>query len=181
MTLKDSLSDKNWSLFLDRDGVINKRIINDYVRSPNEFIFLPGVLDAMRIISKIFKFVFVVTNQQGIGKGIMSEKDLKKVHDFMQDTIGKNGGRIDRIYFSPHLERENHQSRKPNPGMALQAQKDYPEVDFSKSIMVGDMEKDMEFGRKLGMLTVFIGDKKVFDNFGPDHRYDSLLSFAKTL
>ena len=176
-----SLSDNNWSLFLDRDGVINKRIFDDYVKHPDDFIFLPGVLDAMQMVSEVFKFVFVVTNQQGIGKGMMNEKDLGKVHDFMLGTVSKNGGRIDRIYFSPHLERENHPSRKPNTGMALQAKEDYPEVDFSKSIMVGDMERDIEFGRKLGMMTVYIGEKKLFDNFEPDYRYDSLLSFAKTL
>jgi histidinol-phosphate phosphatase family protein len=179
--LKESLSDGAWALFLDRDGVINERIVDGYVRNPSEFRFIHGVQESMKMFSRVFKYIFIVTNQQGIGKGLMSETDLMHVHDHMLQNIKKHGGRIDGIYYSPHLDSENHSSRKPNPGMALEAKKDFPEIDFSRSVMVGDMEKDIAFGQKLGMLTIFIGSTKQFDIFEPDYRYDSLLSFAKTL
>ena len=181
MNLKESLSDGSWTLFLDRDGVINQRITDGYVRYPSEFLFIEGAQESIKIFSRVFSYIFIVTNQQGIGKGLMSEAELKKVHDYMQENILKAGGRIDRIYYSPYLESENHPTRKPNPGMALEAKKDFPEIDFSRSIMIGDMEKDIEFGRNLGMLTIYIGSTKQFDIFEPDYRYDSLLSFAKTL
>jgi len=99
----------------------------------------------------------------------------------MKHSIHVQGGRIRKIYYSPYPASDNHITRKPNPGMAMQAREDFPEVDFSKSVMIGDMEKDVEFGKKLGMVTVFIGIKEQFDNFEPDYRHDSLLSFAKTL
>ncbi len=181
MTSKDFSFDKSWTLFLDRDGVINERIVDDYVKNPSEFDFLPGVLQAIKIFTSIFGNIFIVTNQQGIGKGIMSVDDLKQIHDAMKHSINVQGGRIRKIYYSPYPASDNHITRKPNTGMALQAKEDFPEVDFSKSVMIGDMEKDIEFGKKLGMVTVFIGIKEQFDNFEPDYRHDSLLSFAKIL
>jgi histidinol-phosphate phosphatase family protein len=150
---------KEWSLFLDRDGVINERLPDDYVKNCEQFILLPGVVEAMKIFSEIFGHIFVVTNQQGIGKGLMSENDLTVIHDFMTDTIKKNGGRIDHVYYSPYLESEHHPTRKPAPGMALQAKKEFPNIRFHQSVMVGDSISDMLFGKNLGMTTVFISDE----------------------
>jgi histidinol-phosphate phosphatase family protein len=149
---------KEWSLFLDRDGVINERLQDDYVKNCEEFIFLPDVLDAIKIFSGIFGHIFVVTNQQGIGKGLMTEDDLAVVHKFMTDSIEKNGGRIDKTYYSPFLESEHHPTRKPAPGMALQAKKDFPDIRFHHSIMAGDSISDMVFCKNLGMTTVFISN-----------------------
>ncbi|MCS6819569.1 MAG: histidinol phosphate phosphatase, partial [Chitinophagales bacterium] len=73
--------DKTWTLFLDRDGVINLHYPNDYVKSVEEFIFLEGALDAIRDLSRVFKRIIVVTNQQGVGKGLMSEADLDLIHE----------------------------------------------------------------------------------------------------
>ncbi len=92
------------------------------------------------------------------------------------------GGRIDKIYFSPFLAAENHITRKPKPGMAYQAKEDFPDVDFSKSIMVGDSLSDMQFGKEVGMKTVFL------NNGGPvskavsslaDEVYEDLSEFAE--
>ena len=81
--------DKNWSLFLDRDGVINLRPENDYVKTPGEFIFIENVPQAMILLNKIFKYSFVVTNQQGIGKGLMTVTDLELIHKTMFDELRK--------------------------------------------------------------------------------------------
>lgn len=147
---------KNWTLFLDRDGVINKRLPGDYVKNVNEFEFLEGVRECVPLLNKIFAKIIVVTNQQGIGKGIMTEHDLHMVHQFMLSEIEKFGGKIHAVYFSPFKAEENHPMRKPNVGMALKAKEDFPEIEFEKSIMVGDSESDMEFGNRCGMKTVFI-------------------------
>ncbi|TND01830.1 MAG: D-glycero-D-manno-heptose 1,7-bisphosphate phosphatase [Bacteroidetes bacterium] len=151
----NSAIDRSWTLFLDRDGVINRRLPGDYVKRWDEFEFLPGVLDAMPVLAHIFGTIVIVTNQQGIAKGLYTEDDLRLVHEKMQARVSEHGGRIDRIYFSPHAAAENHPTRKPAIGMALQAKSDLPAIDFSKSVIVGDSVSDMQFGRTAGMKTVF--------------------------
>ena len=150
--------DKTWTLFLDRDGVINVRLIDDYVNNPDDFIFVEGVLEAIRDLSEKFGRIVIVTNQQGIGKGLMTESELEKVHNKMLAEINKFGGKIDRIYFSPFRKEENNISRKPQIGMALQARKEFPDINFKKSIMIGDSISDILFGKKLKMKTVFVSD-----------------------
>lgn len=157
--LKEWGVDKSWTLFLDRDGVINERIVGGYVKKVEEFIFLDGVLEAIKKLSKIFGRIVVVTNQQGIGKGLMSKEDLKKVHDYMLSEVEKAGGRIDNVYFAPGLAAPDNELRKPNIGMALQVQKDFTEINFSKSVMIGDSPSDMEFGKNAGMKTIFVGQE----------------------
>jgi len=157
--LKDLNIDKTWSLFLDRDGVINKRLMADYVKNLEEFEFLPGVKNAVKKFSEVFGRVFVITNQRGIARKLMTEEDLRIVHDFMQAEFKNSGGNIDKVYFCPHDRDEDCGCRKPSPGMAFNAQKDFPEVDFSKSIMVGDTSPDMEFGKNTGMYTIKVTEK----------------------
>jgi len=129
----------DWALFLDRDGVINKKI-DGYVTKPSDFEFLPGVLAALATLSDLFSHIVIVTNQQGIGKGLMTHDDLHSVHSHMLRHIALMGGRIDNIYYSPYLEHENHYTRKPNPGMAMQAAQDYPMISFESAVMVGDSD-----------------------------------------
>ena len=172
--------DKSWTLFLDRDGVINKKIDNDYVKAWEQFEFLPGVIEALKILSAKFGKIIIVTNQQGVGRQLMSEDDLHAIHKKMIIDIEKAGGRIDKIYFAPQLKSENSDYRKPAIGMALQAQKEFTDIDFSKSIMVGDSYHDMQFGKKAGMTTVFISP---MPEQLPviDMQFDSLHSFANSL
>ena len=87
----------DWSLFLDRDGVINERKPDDYIKNWDEFRFLPGVLDALGVFSNYFTRIFIVTNQAGIEKGILSHESLKEIHDQMMEYIVFHGGRIDEI------------------------------------------------------------------------------------
>lgn len=158
MTLKNLNIDKSWTLFLDRDGVINKKLDNDYVKHWIEFEFIDGAIDAIRFLSDTFGRIVIVTNQQGIGKKLYRLEDLEIIHKNMMYEIGYHGGRIDKVYFSPYLAAENHPTRKPGIGMALAAQKDFPEIDFKKSIIVGDSISDMEFGRTAGMVTIYISE-----------------------
>ncbi|MCW5908819.1 MAG: HAD-IIIA family hydrolase [Chitinophagales bacterium] len=151
--------DKTWTLFLDRDGVINLHYPNDYVKHWDEFFFLEGVLDALKKLSGVFKRIIIVTNQQGVGKGLMTGNDLQFIHDEMLKEVRKYGGRIHAIYSATELvANDSKNMRKPATGMAKQAKKDFPEIDFAKSIMVGDSVTDMQFGKAEGMLTVFVGD-----------------------
>lgn len=148
--------DKSWTLFLDRDGVINERKMGGYIENVDEFKFLPNAAKSIAELSQRFNHVFVVTNQQGIGKKIMTQRNLLAIHSYMCTSVEKEGGEITKCYFAPELKSENSKMRKPNSGMALLAKIEYPEVDFSKSIMVGDTDSDILFGMKLGMKTIRI-------------------------
>lgn len=172
------------TLFLDRDGVINFRIIDDYVKTWDKFKFKDGALEAIKIFTKYFDTIVVVTNQQGIGKGLMTEADLNSIHNKMKEEIAENGGKIDQIYYCTALKKEHHFSRKPSVGMGLRARKEFPNLRFKKSVMVGDSISDMEFGRKLKMQTVFISSSisKTIKNYRLiNKRFDSLIDYAKYL
>jgi len=184
MILKDLKINRNWTLFLDRDGVINKRRVGDYIKTWDQFEFLPGVLEAIKIFSGIFGRIVVVSNQQGIGKNLMSEKSLNEIHNKMTGIINAKGGRIDKIYYSPFLEKDGSFLRKPNVGMALKARKDFPEIRMKQSIMAGDSVSDMVFGHRSNMTTVFISqDVDAIRNGHKviDFSYPDLITFAKEL
>jgi histidinol-phosphate phosphatase family protein len=180
MTLKDLNINNNWTLFLDRDGVINKKLDNDYVKHWIEFEFIEGVFEALKKFNQVFGKIVVVTNQQGIGKGLYKTEDLELIHKNMIYEITYLGGRIDKVYFSPYLSAENHPTRKPNTGMAMLAKQDFPEIDFNKSIIAGDSISDMEFGRNMGMKTIFISDENKIDE-KIDFNFRSLLELANNL
>ena len=172
------------SLFLDRDGVINERIIDGYVTRLEDFRLIDGVLEAMSIFANKFDRVFMVTNQQGIGKGLMTVADLESIHSWFVGQVEAAGGRLDRIYYCPSLKSEHSFRRKPSIGMAVQARRDYPDVRLKDSVMVGDTASDMLFGRRARMTTVLVGDEPEVATRLPhlvDYRYGTLLEYAKTL
>ena len=142
--------DKDWTLFLDRDGVINHEKYDDYIHNWDEFIFYDGVKEAIAIFASKFKYIIVVTIQKGVGKGVTQREDLHVIHKNMKAEIEDAGGRIDGIYFCTDIE-ETSPCRKPNPGMGLQAINDLPGIDIAKAIMVGNTISDMQFGRNLGI------------------------------
>lgn len=152
--------DKTWTLFLDRDGVINERNFDGYILSTEEFKFLPEVPQAIATLNNFFHRTIVVTNQQGIGKGLMSERNLFEIHSYMCDEVFKAGGKIDKCYFAPNLKGADDDMRKPGPAMAELAQMEFPEIDFKCSVMVGDTDSDIQFGKNLGMKTVRIKTKE---------------------
>jgi len=175
--------DHRWTLFLDRDGVINQEKTNSYIFHYGEFRFYDQVKEALRIFASVFGRIVVVTNQRGVGKGLMTAEELAIIHDKMMAEVVLAGGRIDRIYYSDSLD-DNHPQRKPNPGMALAAQKDFPEIDFHHALMVGNNLSDMEFGRNAGMYTVYLRTThpdQPLPHPAIDLAFNSLYDFAKHL
>lgn len=175
--------DKSWTLFLDRDGVINYEKKGDYVLSWEEFKFLDGVKTALKILNNKFGITVIITNQRCIGKGLLSTEGLYSIHNNMIGEIVTAGGRIDKIYFCPDLQNDSP-DRKPNIGMAIKAKKDFPQIDFTKTIMIGNKLSDMEFGRNAGINTVFIASTNpdtAFPHPLIDLRYNSLIEFAGSL
>ena len=162
--IKQLKIDKRWTLFLDRDGVINLHFPKDYVKDWSEFYFLEGAIEAITRLSSIFGKIIVVTNQQGVAKGKMSEDTLQSIHLNMLAEIEAAGGRIDSIYAATVMANDDPTGiRKPRIGMAMQAQHDFPEIDFAKSIIVGDSITDMQFGRNASMFTVLVSDRESSD------------------
>jgi D-glycero-alpha-D-manno-heptose 1-phosphate guanylyltransferase len=187
INLKDI--DRSWTLFLDRDGVINEDKPNSYILNADELVFYDGLISqekkqgAFKKFAELFGRVIIITNQRGVGRGLMSEKDLLDIHDKLVRKVIASGGRIDHIYYCPAPDKKDP-GRKPNLGMAVQVKKDYPDVDFSRSIMVGNNFSDMQFGKNAGMFTVFV-KTTIPDVQLPyqdiDLLYNSLADFAKGL
>lgn len=175
--------DNSWTLFLDRDGVINFERNNDYVKAWEEFKFYDEIIKALPLLAAKFKTIVITTNQKGVGRGIMTEESLQNIHHNMVNEIVKLGGRIDHIFYCTDLD-NNSINRKPQPGMALQAKEKFPSIDFTKSIMVGNRTSDMEFGRNAGLHTVFLATthpETAYPNALIDYRFNHLLEFANAI
>jgi len=171
------------ALFLDRDGVINVRTPGDYVRTPDMFEPTEGLSEAMRLLAGHFGHIIVVTNQAGIGKGLMTEQDLTAVHGKMFGYVQAGGGRIDRAFHCPHTKDAGCRCRKPATGMIWQAVAAFPDINLENAWLVGDSASDIRLGQALGMHTVLItGKAEEADELAAlqiDFRFDSLLQFAR--
>lgn len=170
--------DATWTLFLDRDGVINERNMNGYITSVEDFVFLPGVTKAISRLSRFFNRIIVVTNQQGVGKGLMTERNVLEIHTYMCDKVHVDGGKIDKCYFAPNLKGDHGDMRKPGPAMAELAKLEFPEIEYERSVMVGDTDSDILFGRNLGMKTVRLRTEEAI-GVDADLTVDSLDEFLK--
>ncbi|HEY4336682.1 MAG TPA: HAD-IIIA family hydrolase [Puia sp.] len=175
--------DTNWTLFLDRDGVINEEKENSYIFHYGEFFFYDRAKEALRVLAETFGPILIVTNQRGVGKGMMTAADLQVIHEKMVGEIVLAGGRIDRIYYADSLL-DDHPHRKPNPGMAFAAREDFPAIDLRRSVMVGNNISDMDFGRNAGMNTVFLRTTQPdlpLPHPSIDLSFNSLYDFAQSL
>ena len=148
------------AIFLDRDGVLNRRIPGGYVQQYQQWEWLPGALAACVELAKLFDRVLIITNQQGIGKGLMSSEDLAAIHQRVQQDIEAAGGRVDGIYFCPHLKTENCGCRKPRPGLVRQALNDFPNISLPDSYLVGDSYSDLLLANRIRLKAVWVDTKE---------------------
>ena len=175
--------DKTWTLFIDRDGVINHEKKEDYILNWSEFIFYDNTKDAMKIFANTFGTIILVTNQRGVGIQKMNVEDLENIHKNMLQEIENAGGRIDKIYYCADIDNTSP-NRKPNAGMAFKAKKDFPNINFEKSFIVGNRLSDMQFGRNAGIKTVYLNTTNPeIENPHSliDYRFNSLIEFANSL
>lgn len=146
------------ALFLDRDGVINRRLVGSYVRSPQEFELLDDVLPIMQAARERGMVLVLITNQQGVGKGLMTDAELDAVHDHMQTLLRERlGFGLDGIYVCTALDATNSPRRKPAPGMLLEAIAEL-DIDAAASWFLGDSVTDAMAGRAAGVPTILVGD-----------------------
>lgn len=141
---------KRRCLFLDRDGVINvKPPEGEYVRRWEEFRFLPGVADWIRLANALGYLVVVLTNQRGVARGLVSPEDLDDIHARMVAELARAGARVDGVLCCPH-EEGACQCRKPLPGLVRAAQRRWP-IDMDGSLLVGDSERDRLLAAACGL------------------------------
>jgi D-glycero-D-manno-heptose 1,7-bisphosphate phosphatase len=144
------------TVFLDRDGVINEKMPEGkYVSSEDDFRILPGVPEAIAKLNLAGIRVLVVSNQRGVALGALTSEFVKKIHAMLQEQILEHGAHVDAFYFCPH-DKQSCSCRKPLPGLFHLAVKDFPEITPAGSVMIGDSLSDVEFGRRVGMRTIWI-------------------------
>jgi len=147
---------KSKAIFFDRDGVVNYRPVGDYVKTPFEFHFIPDFLNFFKKIKDSGYLAILISNQQGVGKGIMTEEQLTEVTCYMQDELLRlSGFNFDDIYYCTDLKESNSPRRKPNPGMLLEAIAKW-DFDPVNSWMVGDSESDIIAGKRARVRTVLL-------------------------
>jgi histidinol-phosphate phosphatase family protein len=162
LPLTESFFLRQPTVILDRDGVLNKKPPRaHYVRSWDEFEWLPGAKEALRVLNQAGYRVIVVSNQAGIGRGEMGEADLLKIHDAMRSEAEAAGGRIDQIYYCPHDWDGGCECRKPKPGLLFQSQREL-NLDLSRTPFIGDDDRDGEAARAAGCPFIQVSEKKSF-------------------
>lgn len=136
------------TVFLDRDGVIN-RDSPDYVTSWEQFVFLPGSLEAICRLTAAGLVVMVITNQSAVGRGMMNTATLEAMHQNLRQAVEAQGGRIEAVFYCPHHPNDGCACRKPKPGLIAQAQRNYG-LDLAAATMIGDSARDIECGIRSG-------------------------------
>ena len=149
-------------IFLDRDGVINKKAPKaDYVKKWSEFEFLEGAIEAMKKLTLKEYEIYIISNQAGIARGMMTEDDLTEIHKKMVQILKDSGVKIKKIYHCPHGWDEGCECRKPKPGMFYRAGREN-NLDLSKAVFIGDDERDFEAGEAAGIKTILVTSDKSF-------------------
>ncbi len=175
--------DKSWTLFIDRDGIINHEKKEDYIRNWQEFKFYDGATDAFKKFADKFGKINVISNQRGVGRELMTEDELIHINQNMIAEIEAGGGRIDNVYYCTSTDNK-HPDRKPNPGMAFRAKAGDQQIGLDRSLMIGNKLSDMRFGRNAGIYTVFIAStnpETAFPHPDIDLRFETISDFAKAL
>ena len=172
---------KDWCLFLDRDGVINRRIVDSYVRNWDEFEWLPRARAAVVRLGEWAPHVVVVTNQQGIGKGLMTETDVSTIHEQLQSGVAPDRRTVEAFQVCPHLESESCRCRKPQPALVLDWLSRHPHIDPTLSVIVGDTQSDLELAQNVaavvgGCASIKIGNAEL--RAAADASFDTLWDFA---
>ena len=175
-------------LLIDRDGILNEDRGYEYVRRWEEFVFIPGVLEALARIRGLEIPVAVVTNQSCIGKGLVSAEEVDRIHARMLEEIERSGGRIEKIYLCPHVEEDRCECRKPKPGLIRRACSEL-DMDPARSFFAGDSARDIEAGRAAGLATILVRTGKGAEELPraraarlePDYLFDNLAQTAEFL
>lgn len=146
-------------IFLDRDGTLDVRPPKaQYVEKPEDFIWLPGAREAVKKLKDAGYFIILVSNQAGIAMGRMTDEDVARVNEKMQDDLLEIGACIDAIYYCPHGWDSTCSCRKPKPGMLYQAQKDYS-INLPECYLIGDDERDIQTAENADVKGILVDEE----------------------
>ncbi|MFN3782254.1 MAG: D-glycero-alpha-D-manno-heptose-1,7-bisphosphate 7-phosphatase, partial [Candidatus Kapaibacteriota bacterium] len=144
---------KRKAIFFDRDGIVNYRIVGEYINREDNFHFTPDFLEVFPKIKRLGYLAILVSNQKGVGKGLMTIEELNKINDFMlRKLVELTGESFDDVFYCTDVSVENSFNLKPNPGMLLEAVEKWS-IDIQNSWMVGDTDKDIIAGKRVGLKT----------------------------
>lgn len=167
------------AIFLDRDGTMAPDV--HYCSCVQDFELFPHSAEAIRLLNEHGLKVIVVTNQSGIARGFFTEETSAKIHEKMKEELAKEGAWVDGIYYCPHHPDDNCECRKPEPKLVLQATKDV-DIDLKQSFVVGDLNLDIELGRKVGCKTILIASSPLPKEMPtPDAIASNLLEAAQII
>lgn len=173
----------NKAVFLDRDGTIVEDV--GYLNSPEQLQFIPGSIEAIKMLNEAGYKVVVITNQAGVARGLITENMLQTIDKTLHKWILNNGAHLDGVYYCPHHPehgvypyKQVCECRKPHPGLIKRAHRDL-KIDLAQSYMVGDKASDIEAGKRAGTKTVFVNtgrgpEEKPKLKEKPDHMSDNL-------
>ncbi len=167
---------KTKALFLDRDGIIN--IDHGYVYQIENFEFVDGIFDLVKLFTDAGYLIFVVTNQSGIGRGYYSEEDFTTLTDWMIEELRKKELKIEKVYYCSHAPEDKCHCRKPETGMIEQALEDYP-IDLADSWLIGDKQSDIDLAMNASIgSSIYIGNKDIKN---PTYHFKSILECKEFL
>jgi D-glycero-D-manno-heptose 1,7-bisphosphate phosphatase len=144
-------------VLLDRDGIINRRVVGGYVTCWEEFVFIPGALEALRLLTEKDYQLIVVSNQARVGKGLMTDADLREITRKFVAAVGAEGGRIRHVYYCTHRAEDDCLCRKPRPGLLLDAQAEY-HFNFKDTFLIGDSESDLRAAQAVGCPAILVSN-----------------------
>lgn len=172
------------AVFIDRDGVINKKAAeHDYIKNWDEFEFLDKAIAGLRLLRSLGIKTLIVTNQRGIGRQMMTEQDLKDIHERMQKELRENSADLNGIYYCPHGHEDNCDCRKPMPGMIKSGLETF-KLNPKNCLMIDDSKDGIEAGARAGVTTILISpdEQKPTDwHYLPDYVRKDLFSAAKLI
>ncbi len=172
------------TIILDRDGVINQDS-DDFIKGPDEWIPIPGSLEAIARLCQAGYRMVVATNQSGLARGLFDQDTLDAIHRKMEMEIERHGGRLEGIYYCPHGPDDGCSCRKPQPGLLLQIAHDL-QIDLGQAIAVGDSLRDLQAAAAVGSRPVLVLTGKGAQTVGQINPqqigvYQNLADFAETL
>jgi D-glycero-D-manno-heptose 1,7-bisphosphate phosphatase len=157
-------------VLLDRDGVINEDR-TDFVKSPDELVFIPNALKAIAALNAARHYVVIVTNQSCIGRGLITEETLTSIHNKLRTELRRQNGKIDQIFFAPDAPWEATENRKPGAGMIRSALRQFRTAP-EQAVMIGDSLRDLQAAHKAGCHRILVqsgkGLKTQKDGFDPE-------------
>lgn len=172
---------KKKAIFFDRDGVVNFRIVGEYINREENFVFTPDFLDILPILKSKGYLIILISNQKGVGKGIMTNDELEQVTKFMKNYLLRNVGvEFDDILFCTDVDETTSWRLKPNPGMILEAIEKW-NIDTDNSWVIGDSAKDIIAGKRANIKSVLVGINSETEEIEPDYRVSNLIDFVKLI